>query len=646
MENGFDNSGDDERGHGMLLVVLVLVASLAVHVGLLFTARDCSFLPMTMPLPQGHQKWTKEVPVMRMQKLAQDPLARDPRAAVRPVAAPEVESTSTRLDRLGEAVAREAVPDMPAAAPDVAAPSISAPAAVKATEWVPRPEILQIETPVVPDERAALPRVVIPKVPRAASAPDVIPAFDPITETLGRGNGLGKESSSAPLAGAAAGASAAAAGVAPSVAPPMPSFSAGIAGTVSAPATLAPVTLAEDRDGAAKRNRAAPKKTAVLTQPPPAPPAAAKVDVKVVAEEKQAVRALRDDKAVETEPILGRVDARLGVWRDPKNPGVKYFRVRLGARKENDLPVISKDIVFLLDASQSISNDRLKSGRNAVKEALQALNSGDRFNVVAFRDRFEYAFPETAWMPVTEQSMARVDEWLGKLSAHGQTDVFRTLKGVLAMPRDPARPVVALVITDGEATSGMTRSSEIISEFTALNGGLISVFMYGVKEKANDYLMDMLTRGSRGTWMKTTSLFRTRAASELPDFAKCFARPLLADVSVIFSATSRAEVYPLLVNNLTEGAPLELFGMCSAEQREIVFSVRGLNGRDVMESLFHLYFAEAETLDESLRTEWAQRRLYELVAAYTAQPKPVLLREMQAFAQANGLKVPYARELK
>ena len=387
------------------------------------------------------------------------------------------------------------------------------------------------------------------------------------------------------------------------------------------------------------------KEKPVAAPSPPAPPPNARVDENKVVKEKEAVRVLRDEQVPMGEPFDQHVRVGLGAWIDPMHPQFKYFRIVVSSRAESPLPVVSKDIVFLLDASGSIANDRLRKCRDAVSAALRLLNTGDRFNVVAFRDKFSYAFPESAWKDVTAETLERADKWLGRLTAHGQTDVFRTLRSVLTLPRDPARPVVALVVTDGEATSGLTRNAEIISRFSELNGGLISVFMYGVKDTANAYLMDMLTRGNRGGWARHEGL-RWSAAAGIPALTKKFERPVLSDVSVIFASSSRAETYPKLVNNLCEDAPIEIYGVCPADQKEVVFQMRGRNGSTVFEILFRIPFAAAEKLDESVCREWATRRIYALIAAYTAHPKEELLRDMRIFANHYHIQIPYEKEIK
>ena len=635
----------------------------------MLSVSDYSFTPLVENV-HTDRKLTKDLPKMQMQKYEGDPLAEIIRDVPRPAPAPEEERQADRVERLSGDVTGSMAPEMPESPASIMPPAQPdvAPRAVEAAEWQPRQDILSVPEPAVPDVREALPRVVIPKVERVAHAADIVPAFDLIESAESAFAASASAPSIAPsLAPGKDGGGAPAAAVAPAVpraAPPRAPGGVGGAGAMSDgdPAAFTILSEAEEAQRRREAAEAAAAKKAGKTveqvraeklaeeaakaaKPPAAPPAMARVDEAIVAQEKAAVRKLRDEKVAAGRPFDRNVNVGLGFWIDPKDPKRKYFRVLVASNPLNPLPIVSKDIVFLLDASGSIGNDRLTSCRNAVLEALDRLNTGDRFNVVAFRDKFSYAFPDTAWREVDVNSAEEARKWLRTLKAHGNTDVFRTLRSVLTLPRDPARPIVAFVATDGDATSGMTRSAEIISRFSELNGGLVSIFMYGVKAEANAYLMDMLTRCNRGGWACHKGL-RWQAAKGVPDLSKKFEKPLLTDVAVIFTASSRAETYPKLVTNLCEDEPVEIFGVCPADQKELVFQMRGLNSVTSFESMFTLSFDSAQQMDRGVRTEWATRRLYELIAEYTRKPSKKLMADIHEFAAEYGIAVPYEKEMK
>lgn len=319
-----------------------------------------------------------------------------------------------------------------------------------------------------------------------------------------------------------------------------------------------------------------------------------KVDEKVVEAEKAAVKELVESEDAEDLPKF--VDAAMtkcadGAW--------EYFRIMISPRSA--LPVVPKDIVLVLDASGSIGSDRIVSIRKAAKRLLRsATNSGDRFNLVAFRNRFSYAFK--AWQPCSQGSFDRADRWLGNLAAHGRTDVFATISSVLTLPRDPKRPLVALVVTDGDANAGVRENAEILSKFTALNDGLISVYMYGVKASANRELIEVLTRGNRGEGFVFDGS-RSRAGDEIDALAERFRDPVLSDLRVIFSADTKAEAYPRVLPNLSSGGTVEIVGRVPAGTKKVAFAVRGLNGAQAYEGFFTMAM-ETSASDASLPSAW------------------------------------------
>ena len=326
------------------------------------------------------------------------------------------------------------------------------------------------------------------------------------------------------------------------------------------------------------------------------------VDVKVVESEKAAVRGLLDVKnAKELVDFvgIGASSAQAGEWT--------YFKVAIAPRP--DLKTVPKDVVILMDASGSIANDRLKSCREAAREILRTcMNTGDRFNMVAFRDEFEYAFK--TWQNCDAAAYEAAESWMSGLAAHGRTDVFSTIASVLKLPRDPARPLIALVVTDGDANEGVRQTSQILSKFTELNDGLVSVYMYGVKQSANRELIDVLTHGNRGESFIYEGN-RKYAGKRIGELSERFRDPVLTDLRVVFTAGSRAETFPGRLKNLYRGEFLEIFGRVPAGVREVAFSLKGLNGDTAYEGFFRVSLSGA-AFDKGLPAAWTSERAIDL----------------------------------
>jgi len=322
------------------------------------------------------------------------------------------------------------------------------------------------------------------------------------------------------------------------------------------------------------------------------------IDANVVEREKRAVRELM--ASGRSRDLCAVVDAALAVRSEG---GYTYFRATL--RAKSGLGSVPKDVVVLIDASGSIGHDRLSSCCRAAKEILRtAMNTGDRFNLVAFRDRFSYAF--RIWQPCEAKSYAEADAWMARLAAHGRTDVFATIASVLTLPRDPKRPLIALVVTDGEANAGVSETAAILSQFTALNDGLVSVYMYGVKEAANRELIDVLTHGNRGESLVFDG-WRWNAGEDIGVFSERFRDPLVTDLRLVFPAASGVEAYPVLLKNLYRGNAVEIVGRVRGAPAEIAFSLRGIAGEAAYDGFFRLPTASAKD-EAALPAVWRAER--------------------------------------
>ena len=327
------------------------------------------------------------------------------------------------------------------------------------------------------------------------------------------------------------------------------------------------------------------------------------VDENVVQREKEAVRELLDiESAADIATAVG-----ISVMKHESEDGYTYFKATISPKE--GLPAISKDVVILIDASGSIGDDRLKSCRKAARVILRSCtNTGDRFNLVAFRDKFSYAF--NSWQECNTESFDKGDKWLSRLVAHGRTDVFATISSVLTLPRDPARPLIALVVTDGDANTGVRTTGDILKRFSSLNDGLVSVYMYGVKGTANRELIDVLTRGNRGESLVYEG-WRWNAGSGIEALSERFRDPVVTDLRVIFPAQSTAEAYPSLLKNVYRGNTVDIVGRIKGRPDEVSFSLRGLAGTVPYEGFFRLPLATAWA-DEALPALWQQERAIDL----------------------------------
>lgn len=394
-------------------------------------------------------------------------------------------------------------------------------------------------------------------------------------------------------------------------------------------------------------NRIAAAASMVAADESKSAPISKEIDKTLIQKEQDLVRS--SITSGEHTALTNCLDFAMSSWMEGSgsDAGSKYFRIRIKPSPAAVLQTAPKDVVFLVDVSNSVGKKRLKAICRELKKALRTLDVNDGFNIAAFRETCRYLFPEVSWREVSNETLNAADEWLDNLTAGGNTDVFGTLNSIYYLRRRAKRPMIAVMITDGEATIGRhTASAKIVDEFSKLGRGLASVYMFGVKSNSNQYLIDMLTASNRGASMINNAIMHSNAANGFVEFFNTFSRPVVSDISVMATADSHAEIYPLIPQNLDKNGYIDIFGRCPASQKEVSVNITGLAGSRSCDCFATLRFDAALPGNDDIRTQWADRRIHELIADYSNAPSNDRLQAIERFAGDYGLKIPYLKSLK
>ena len=701
--HGFGQQQRQSEHHVMLACVAVLLSAV-IHVICMYFFADWAMGSVATGLRQKSRKWFEDdrVPPMRVEMMHADPM----RIAERIMGEREAPSrgpieAGERVDELSQSATPVLTvpPPIPREAlmPGVPVLKQVVPEQIDTTPWMPRQEIAQIFDRTVQDDVAALPRREIPMIERVPKAPDIVPSIDLVGRRFGRdpelpkpaeaaeifdtditkgtfkppvaevpetvakvstgttesrfgvrpGEKTGVTAEGAVVGGAAAGKNAAGGTTAAggTAADGTTAADGATAGKKAADGTTADGTAAGSPDGEkltqAQQERIR-KQLEEAAQQTPAGQTVSAEEVK--AREAQAqIAALRE--TIDYVPIDDLLAVGLETYRDPAEPGRVYFRIGIQPRTDKPVPVIAKDIVFVQDVSASMTEERMVFCRRGMAAALRTLNPGDRFNVVGFRDTFEACFKE--WAVASTENLVKASAFVDGMRAFGQTDLFGSLRSLIRLPRDPRRPMIALVVTDGKPTAGLTESAQIIGEFSKINSGMISVFMFGVQSKANVYLLDMLTYCNRGTSTIMYQGNRWDLPAAFQPVYEGVRYPVMGDIRVVFDSASKCEVYPQNTPNLYKGRQLELCGVCPDTTEELVFQVRGLASDKGYDSIFRLSMSRHAKLGSAaLKRRWASQKMYHLVADYSREARQQVMAEMLKVHTQYGVPIPYESELK
>ena len=577
---------EEESQHHYGFVVLALVLSVILHFALIERAKHMRF-DVTANLDRSLVEKPPLHPPSKVETLPEDPQ----RPVENPFAGDPDATPSAGIQADVEALASK--PDIALSAPIVSkeALAVARDVPVELPEpqpvqegWQPRQQIIAVVETFARDEIAATPRIEIPQIERVARAPDYLPPVSP-TDNLPKSDTAQEHLIALPNPGAT----------------PIPTaVTPKVAQTAETP-----VPDAQTPESTFTRFGETPSDISSF------------------------------------KPVDSRLAAKVTVFRPEGETGRAYFRLEIAARDPSVLPVVPKDIVFVQDASRSLAEERLYFCRKALNEAIRLLPSGDRFNVALFRDDVEFCFD--GWASPDEANIGKATEFINAMKSKGDTDVFKSMQAILGLPRDSARPLIIVLVTDGKATVGLTESSRIIGEFSKLNDN-VSVFALGTHGRANNYLLDLLTFCNRGTANVVTS-GRWDIPKNIAAVAEGCSQPVLGRVELATSIASHADLYPLPSANLYANRTLEYYGSCPGDVTNLVLQVRGEGGQAKCDIIFQMDLASAPGGGRDIQSQWVTRKMYSLIGEYARNPTPAVRDTLRRFSLETGRPIPYLNQI-
>uniref|UniRef100_A0AAV2LZ28 Inter-alpha-trypsin inhibitor heavy chain family member 6 n=1 Tax=Knipowitschia caucasica TaxID=637954 RepID=A0AAV2LZ28_KNICA len=190
---------------------------------------------------------------------------------------------------------------------------------------------------------------------------------------------------------------------------------------------------------------------------------------------------------VELRDIMGDIQVFNGYF-------VHYFAPR-------GLPVVPKDVIFVIDISGSMIGTKIKQTKQAMSTILGDLREGDHFNIITFSDRVQ-TWRKGRTVRATRQNVRDAREFVKRISAEGWTNINAALLSAaqlvspLTTPSSRRVPLV-IFLTDGEATIGVTASDTILTNARKALGSA-SLFGLAFGDDADFLLLKRLALDNRG----------------------------------------------------------------------------------------------------------------------------------------------------
>ena len=293
--------------------------------------------------------------------------------------------------------------------------------------------------------------------------------------------------------------------------------------------------------------------------------------------------------------------------KSEREPG--YFEVQIRPQQlDRRLPTMAKDVVYLVDTSESISANWIERIKTGVSAALDCLQSGDRFNLVLFKETVQI-FDPSGLTEATPENLAAARTFLKSARASGNTDVNRALGQMVALQVPADRVYQLILISDGQPTRGAIDPRRIIDLITRENDSVTSIFCVGVGERINRRLLDFLAYGNKGFAVYAKRWLS--AAGAIRDLAGRLRQPLIKDVIINAVGVDGQEVYPRAGRDLYRGDTFSVFGRYQHRQTFSIL-ITGYNNNQQLDTTKIFRFDQAQRTGKQLARDWAFWKLHHL----------------------------------
>ncbi|XP_030296083.1 inter-alpha-trypsin inhibitor heavy chain H5 [Sparus aurata] len=279
---------------------------------------------------------------------------------------------------------------------------------------------------------------------------------------------------------------------------------------------------------------------------------------------------------ITTSGLLGDFVIRYDVQRDMGIGDIQVLNghfVHYFAPK--DLPVVPKNVVFVIDTSASMLGTKIRQTKDALFTILKDLRPGDHFNFISFSNKIKVWKPHEL-VPVTPLNIRDAKKFIFTLATTGGTnidDAMQTgsslLRHYLSGP-DASPNSVSLIIflTDGRPTVGEVQSTAILGNTRSAVEEKFCIFTIGIGNDVDYRLLERMALENCGMMRRINE--DADASAMLKGFYDEIGTPLLSDIRINYTEDSVQYVTQHLFTNYFNGSEMVIAGKLTNKSAELL----------------------------------------------------------------------------
>jgi len=262
------------------------------------------------------------------------------------------------------------------------------------------------------------------------------------------------------------------------------------------------------------------------------------------------------------------------IFQEAKDGKTYILGIVMPPREQSGLSDIARDVTFVLDVSGSMEGPAIEQGKAALRDALDLLKPRDRFQVIAFNDRYTRLFENPRM--VSAQNIERAKYYIDQLEAERGTEMYLALKSALYQRREDGLERQIVFLTDGAVTN-----EEEMFELVDRKLSGARLFTVGLGYAPNSWFMRKAAEFGRGIHIQIDDV--SDAGSELAKLFADMARPTLQEIQV--QAGSAVTTYPEVMPDLFGQRPIIFLAESTTPKASVTISAIDRQGAEINLSL-------------------------------------------------------------
>ncbi|XP_076985126.1 inter-alpha-trypsin inhibitor heavy chain H3 [Tamandua tetradactyla] len=244
------------------------------------------------------------------------------------------------------------------------------------------------------------------------------------------------------------------------------------------------------------------------------------------------------------------------------------------------LPVMPKNVVFVIDVSGSMSGRKIQQTREALLKILDDMKEADYLNFILFSGGV------TTWkdslVQATPENLQEARTFVKSIREEGMTNINDGLLRGISMlnkareeHRVPERSTsILIMLTDGDANTGESRPEKIQENVRSAIGGKFPLYNLGFGTNLNYNFLESMALENHGLARRIYE--DSDANLQLQGFYEEVANPLLTDVEVEYPENAVLDLTQNSYQHFYDGSEMVVAGRLAGEDmRSFKADVKG-----------------------------------------------------------------------